>query len=250
MSCFTDFENMDDEIKELFKNYKNKRATIYEPCTNNNFKECLIGLSEELGLLNISYVFNPHINIEGETLSSDALIKLINAVWTLLHHYKNISEKCEALQEQNYILEHSNKQLNGSMGKLKNKLSTEKNESRACVASAQRVSDQSNEVYQKLIDTRAKLNHVVKQKEANEKSLQNKIARLRLENEKLTDKLRGKPGGYTPCADVCDATVRQLKEKEKKYKSIISQLQANNQELLNEVISMKEDLILSGLKNI
>lgn len=46
MSRYTEFENIDDEIKELMENYKDKKATIYEPCTKKNFKECLIGLSE------------------------------------------------------------------------------------------------------------------------------------------------------------------------------------------------------------
>ncbi|CAK1548471.1 unnamed protein product [Leptosia nina] len=177
-------ESLDEEIRELLENYKDKKATIYEPCTQKNYKECLIGLSE------------------------------------------------------------------GCLGKLKDKLSTEKNESRACVASAQRVSDHSNDLYQKLIETRAKLLQTVKQKEANEKSLQNKIAKLTMENEKLTDRLRGKSNTFISHADSCDATLTQLKERNRKQRSIIAQLQANNQELLNEVLSMKEELILAGLNDI
>lgn len=42
----SDFESMDEEVKELLQNYKFKKATAYEPCTLKNFKECLIGLSE------------------------------------------------------------------------------------------------------------------------------------------------------------------------------------------------------------
>lgn len=67
---------------------------------------------------------------------------------------------------------------------------------RACVASAQRVSDRSDEVFQTLTETRAKLLKVTKQKEAVEKTLRNEIARLKLENDKLTDKLRNKASKY------------------------------------------------------
>lgn len=34
------------EIKELLQNYKQKKTTVYEPCTVNNYIECLIGLRE------------------------------------------------------------------------------------------------------------------------------------------------------------------------------------------------------------
>lgn len=78
------------------------------------------------------------------------------------------------------------------MGKLKDKLSSEKNEARECVASAQKVSDRSDELLLSLTETRAKLMKVTKQKEALEKMLRNEISRLKLENNKLTDRLRNK----------------------------------------------------------
>ncbi|XP_038209171.1 uncharacterized protein LOC119830284 [Zerene cesonia] len=250
MERLREFEDLDEEVKELLENYKFKRATFYEPCTRNNIKDCLIGLSEELSVFNINYIFNPHIDIENDTLNTDALVKLVNSIWTLLHKYKSVKEKSDHLMEQNHILENSNRHLNDSIGKLRDKVNLEKNESRACVASAQRVSDQSNEFYQKLIETRAKLNQVVKQKEANEKCLQNKVARLKLDNEKLMDRLRGKTSNFTPCADVCDATLTQLKDRERKQRTVIAQLQANNQELLREVIAMKEELLLAGITDL
>lgn len=46
MASLSDFESLDEEVKELLRNYKHKKATTYEPCTLENFKECLIGLSE------------------------------------------------------------------------------------------------------------------------------------------------------------------------------------------------------------
>lgn len=73
-------------------------------------------------------------------------------------------------------------------------MNTEKNESRACVASAQRVSDQSNEMYQKLLDAKNKLKQITKQRETNEKIYQNKITRLKIENEKLLNSHRNKSG--------------------------------------------------------
>ncbi|XP_046971333.1 uncharacterized protein LOC124538339 [Vanessa cardui] len=243
----SDNESLDDEIKELLENYKFKKATIYEPCTLKNFKECLIGLNEELSLLNIDYIFNPHTDVENDTLSPGALVKLINSVWTLLHHFKNVSEKVEGLEEQNHILENSNKHINYTIERLNVKLSTEKNESRACVASAQRASDQSNDIYQKLLNSKMKLNQLTKQKETNEKSLQNKIARLQHENNKLLDRLRNKSDSFTPCADICDSTLMRLKERERKQRAVIAQLQANNQDLLREVLALKEELILEGL---
>lgn len=42
------------------------------------------------------------------------------------------------------------------------------------------------------METRAKLLQVTKQKEGNERKLQNEITRLKLQNEKLTDRLRNK----------------------------------------------------------
>lgn len=46
MASSTEFETLDDEVRELLQNYKHKRATVYEPCTLKNIHECLIGLSE------------------------------------------------------------------------------------------------------------------------------------------------------------------------------------------------------------
>ncbi|CAG9575911.1 unnamed protein product [Danaus chrysippus] len=245
-----EIENLDEEVKELLQNYKYKKATIYEPCTHQNFKECLIGLSEELSLLNITYTFNPHTDVENDTLRPEALVLFINSVWTLLHYHKNTIEKVDRLMEHNHILEHNNKQLTFTAGKLKDKLNTEKNESRACVASAQRVSDQSNEVYQKLLDAKNKLKQITKQKETNEKIYQNKISRLKIENEKLLNSHRNKSDSYSSCTDVCDSTLMQLKDRERKQRALIAKLQANNQEMLREVLALKEELILEGINSV
>ncbi|VVC97165.1 rootletin-like [Leptidea sinapis] len=250
MAAYNSFEDLDEEVKELLENYKHRKATVYEPCTTKNFKECLVGLSEELSLFNISYIFNPHVDVIENTIYPDALINLVNAAWALLHHHKNVIQKADSLKERNHTLEQNNKQINGALQKFKDKLNNEKNESRACVASAQRVSDQSNEVYQKLSETRNKLNQVLKQKETNEKVLQYKITKLKLENEKLTDRLRNKSSGYTPCAEICDSTIVQLKERERKQRQVISQLQSSNQELIREVLAIKEEVLLAGLSDV
>lgn len=82
--------------------------------------------------------------------------------------------------------------LQGLVGKLKEKICSEKSESKACVASAQRIADHSDDMLQKLTDTRAKLLQITKQKDANERKLHNEITRLKIQNDKLTDKLRDK----------------------------------------------------------
>lgn len=64
--------------------------------------------------MNINYVFNPHIDVEDGTLRPETLVKLINSTWTLLHYYKNATEKVERLVEQNDMLERNNRQLNVS----------------------------------------------------------------------------------------------------------------------------------------
>lgn len=46
MESMSDWENLDEEVKELLQNYKHKKATTYEPCTLENYKECLVGLRE------------------------------------------------------------------------------------------------------------------------------------------------------------------------------------------------------------
>lgn len=91
-----------------------------------------------------------------------------------------------------YIIEHF--VVQGIISRLKGKSSSDKNEARACVASAQRISDRSEEILKKLTETRVKLNQLTKQKETTEKSLRNEITRLKLENDKLMDRLRNKSG--------------------------------------------------------
>ncbi|KAJ2946334.1 hypothetical protein O0L34_g12371 [Tuta absoluta] len=247
MASLSEYESLDEEVKELLRNYKRKKATAYEPCTHENYKECLIGISEELGLLDINYIFNPYIDIEDSSLRPEALVKLVNAVWTLLHRHKSTAEKVERLQEQNHVLEHNNKQLNGIVDRLKEKANSEKNESRACIATAQRISDKSDDILKTLAETRQKLTQLTKQKESMEKALKNEIARLKSDNNKLTDKLRNKSDSHIPCSEVCDTTLLQIRERERKQRAVIAQLQANNQDLLREVIAMKEELILTGL---
>lgn len=70
---------------------------------------------KEFGLLNINYTFNPYIDVENDTLTTEALVKLINSVWILLRHYKNVAEKTERLEERNHVLESNNSQLNVSI---------------------------------------------------------------------------------------------------------------------------------------
>ncbi|XP_041974226.1 uncharacterized protein LOC121729695 [Aricia agestis] len=245
-----EYESLDEEVKELLQHYKLKMTTAYEPCNEKNFKECLIGLHEEMNLLNVNYIFNPYTDVKEDTLQPEALTNLINATWTLLQHHKNATEKLKSVKEQNHILDHSNRQFTGIVKSMKDKLNSEKNEARACVATAQRISDQSNNVYQKYMETKTKLNQLTKQKETNEKSLQNKIARLKLENDKLQDKLRNKSGNFTSCADVCEFTLSQLKDRERKHKAMIVKLQTSNQELLRELLNLKESLILTGIDDL
>ncbi|XP_028175081.1 uncharacterized protein LOC114363529 [Ostrinia furnacalis] len=249
MASSNEFQDLDDEVLELLKNYKHKKATAYEPCSLKNINECLIGLREELDLFNISYTFNPHVDIDDNVLTPEALVKLINSVWTLLYYHKSVKEKADALTEQNHVLEHQNKQLHGSLGKFKDKLSIEKNGAKACVAEAQKVSDRSDELLHALTETRAKLLKVNKQKDAIEKSLRNEISRIKLENNKLTDRLRNKSSVHVSCSEVCDSTMLRLKERERKHLAVISQLQLNNQELLREVLALKEEIIMGGLQN-
>ncbi|CAH0406020.1 unnamed protein product [Chilo suppressalis] len=249
MATANEFEFLDEEVRELLENYKHKKATVYEPCTLKNVKECLIGINEELGIYNINYLFNPYIDYDNSTLTPEALVKLINATWTLLHYHKNLKEKVDGLSEQNHILDQKNKQVNGMLGRLKDKLLSEKNEARACVASAQRVSDQSEDLLHTLSETKAKLFRVTKQKDALEKSLRNEVSRLKLDNEKLLDRLRNKSNVHVSCSEVCDSTLLRLKERERKHLSVISQLQNNNQELLREVLALKEEIILGGIES-
>uniref|UniRef100_A0A2A4IZU5 Uncharacterized protein n=1 Tax=Heliothis virescens TaxID=7102 RepID=A0A2A4IZU5_HELVI len=250
MATVQEFETLDEEVRELIQNYKHKRATAYEPCTVRNIKECLIGLSEEFGLLNISYIFNPYIDISEDTIESEALVKLVNSVWTLLQKHKNVTQKIDDLEERNHILEHNNKQLNGLVARLKDKISSEKNESKACVASAQRISDHSDEMLHKMTDMHAKLVQVTKQKEANERKLHNEITRLKLQNDKLTDRLKNKDLHSHP-THASQAVCKTLKSEHDDYvkhlKRIISKLENNNQMLLQEVLKLKEELIFRGM---
>ncbi|XP_047036440.1 uncharacterized protein LOC124642169 [Helicoverpa zea] len=250
MATVQEFETLDEEVRELIQNYKHKRATAYEPCTVKNIKECLIGLSEEFGLLNISYIFNPYIDFSENTIDSEALVKLVNSVWTLLQKHKNVAQKADDLEERNHILEHKNKQLNGLVTRLKEKISSEKNESKACVASAQRISDHSDEVVHKMTDMRSKLLQVTKQKEANERKLHNEITRLKLQNDKLTDWLRNKDL-HTHPTNAAQAVCKTMKSEHDDYvkhlKRIISKLENNNQMLLQEVLKLKEELIFRGM---
>lgn len=80
--------------------------------------------------------------------------------------------------------------------RLKDKVNFEKNEARACVSSAQRISDQSNTLLASYSESRVKITQLSKQKDSMERSFKNEIQRLRLENEKLLDKLRYKSGWY------------------------------------------------------
>lgn len=84
-------------------------------------------------------------------------------------------------------------------GKIKGQLCSEKNESKACVASAQRIADNSDVMLHKLTETRSKLTQITKKKEAGERTLKNEIARLKLENEKLFDRVKSKSMFYFNC---------------------------------------------------
>lgn len=84
----------------------------------------------------------------------------------------------------------------GVIGRLKDKTIVEKNESRACIASAQRISDRSDEILKKMTETKAKLLQVTKQKETTVNAMKHEINRLTQENEKLTDRLRNKFGKF------------------------------------------------------
>lgn len=242
----SNYETLDDEIKELLENYKHKRSSVYEPCKIGNIKECLIGLREELGVFNISYLFNPYNDIEDEILLPGSLVTLINSIWTLLHYHKNAVQKVEKLMEQNHILEQNNKQLNSFVDKLKEKVSSEKSETRACVVSAQRIADHSDVMLQTLTETKAKLLQVTKQKKANERNYHNEITRLKIQNEKMLDRLRNRE---PPCTETCDSTLIRLKEKDKQHRTMISKLEKNNQDLLHELLNLKEALLLEGLND-
>lgn len=62
MATVEEFETLDEEVRELILNYKQKRATAYAPCTVKNIKECLIGLSEvSLSLFSVLLVCSVRI---------------------------------------------------------------------------------------------------------------------------------------------------------------------------------------------
>lgn len=51
------------------------------------------------------------------------------------------------------------------------------------------------------------------------------------------------------CSEGCDLTLHQLKNRVKHQNTVIAKLQRNNQDLLREVLSMKEEIILGGLQH-
>lgn len=51
------------------------------------------------------------------------------------------------------------------------------------------------------------------------------------------------------CSEVCDTTIMRLKERDRKHLAVITQLQNANQELLREVLALKEDIIMGGIQN-
>lgn len=58
--------------------------------------------------------------------------------------------------------------------------------------SAQRIADHSDVMLQTLTETKAKLLQVTKQKKANERNYHNEITRLKIQNEKMLDRLRNR----------------------------------------------------------
>lgn len=56
--------------------------------------------------------------------------------------------------------------------------------------------------------------------------------------------------GATPCTETCDTTLVQLKERIKKQQATITTMQKVNQDLLHELINLKEDILLGGLDDL
>lgn len=54
---------------------------------------------------------------------------------------------------------------------------------------------------------------------------------------------------HSPCSEICDSTIRQIRERERTQRKIITKLQDSNQGLIREVLELKEVLLLEGIKN-
>lgn len=78
--------------------------------------------------------------------------------------------------------------------RLNHKVNTKRYEAQACVASAQRTSDRSDEIFTNLNNTKLLLAQTIKQKESMEKKFKVENTRLHLENEQLLKKLKYQSG--------------------------------------------------------
>lgn len=246
MAAFEDMESLDEEVRELLKNCKARKATYYEPCTDDNVVDCLIGLQEELSLFNIKYLFNPYLDLEDGILSKVALVRLVNACWCLLQHHKQVSDNGCKSKDRTYALEQNNYFLNNTVDQLRETIKSKESALKQSMCAADRLTEKATATEKELAECKAELKRVKKQKESKEHQLATELKRVQRQFDVLQDKFRGQCGVYTSKNETKNTFIEEYRMREKKYKETIGKLQNTNRQLIDEVLALKEELLLEA----
>lgn len=201
----------------------------------SEIKEHLKNLSEEFDSLGL-----PSINV-----NVDVLEQLMNSIYGLIHMYrKSIAQNKELAVKQSALV-NKTQNLEKQIDQVNSKLVTKESEN-VILSETLRKKDYDIESLKTDKTLLSKNVCALKNWSAqNERQLKHKLNSLEQEKESLKIKLGESIGIYASRDDATVEMLHKYKAKEEIYLDTINKLQQNNEQLLNEVLSLKEEVIIA-----
>ncbi|XP_030767692.1 afadin- and alpha-actinin-binding protein-like [Sitophilus oryzae] len=243
LDCDESLINLDQiskDLEEIELKYSPKAASKQfevPACLEEN----LIVLSKELDSLGL-----PIVKLEGSV--TDLLQQVVKSSRGLVHIHRNALSQIKNQNLEKKAKDLKNNQAYGQLDRYKEHLEKSQENSVTLKNEIFKLERKIRELSKKECDSkdeikRLKLWYISKQNE-----LEHNIRKLNMENERLKEMFNQDIVTDSSRNSVALSLLKKYRVNEEIYKTTIKKLQENNRELLEEVLNLKEELVLDGFK--
>lgn len=234
-------EEIAKELEEIEFKYSPKSNKIsFE--ISNDMHESLTVLSKEFDSLGLS-----PLKLEAPVL--EVFKQVVHFSRALVHIHRNAIQQ---IKDQNIQCRTKDSTRNELYNKLEESKDTLEKYQEKCASlqnSTLRLNDQIKELHKRETKYKEQLDKVKRYYYSKEQTLEHSIRKLKMKNERLKELFGKDIVTKNSTNDVALKVIKKYKVNEEIYKTTITKLQENNRDLLDELLNLKEELILCNSKN-
>ncbi|XP_066587963.1 afadin- and alpha-actinin-binding protein-like [Prorops nasuta] len=213
-------------------------------CTNDNWEESLLTLSEELESFGLLPIVGDENDLKTIGLLKETCIDLVNAFWKFIFKHRMLMKSHDQLNDVHFKTANDNNNLKNQVKRLKDDIKKKDDLLVQAKEGERRLKVQYENTSRDLKRERDEVLKLRKQLQSKDSQHQHEMRRVTQSGQKLQEQLQKSIGTYVPKDQVVQNLQTEYKKEKSAYKKIIQRLEDNNRQMLEEINELKESLAL------